>query len=133
MPGTFAQAMNTTAGGQHLQTGEQSTRYPRTAALVDGTDVRHGVLFVSSPKTLKNDNPVAHMSDPEHCNLRAMDAPTIVAIVGDSNVVQWVPALVRESSTPRIDEQLTRIAIQGLWPQCWKMPHRFFPDCPCLT
>jgi hypothetical protein len=38
IPGTFAQAMNTKPGGQHLQTDEQSTRYPRTAELVDGID-----------------------------------------------------------------------------------------------
>ena len=93
IPGTFAQAMNTDPGGQHLQTDKQSTICPRTAALVDGIDVRHGVPLVSSLSSLKNYNPVAHISDPKHCNLGAMDAPTIVAIIGDSNAASLFPGL----------------------------------------
>jgi hypothetical protein len=42
---------------------------------------------------LKNDNPVAHISDPKHCNLGAMDAPTIVGTIGDSNAASLFPGL----------------------------------------
>lgn len=93
IPGTFAQAMNTDPGGQHLQTHKQSTIYPRTAALVDGIDARHSGPFVPSLSSLKNDNPVAHISDPTHCSLGAMDAPAIVAIIGDSNAASSFPGL----------------------------------------
>jgi hypothetical protein len=93
IPGTFAQAMNTKPGGQHLQTDEQTTRYPRTAALVDGMDARHNAPFVPSLSSLKNDHPIAHISDPKHCSLGAMDAPANVAIIGDSNAASSFPGL----------------------------------------
>ena len=107
IPSTFAQVTNTKTDRQNLQTAEQLMRYPGPAALVDGVDVPHGVPFLPSLETLRNDIPVVYKgegchqnqrdSNPKHCILGAKDAPTTVAIFGDSHAAQWFPALARVS------------------------------------